>query len=126
MLTEKTFENVYSEHNLTNNEIYSNLLKANSETVIQVAEMAQCDKDAVEALTIYFMVLIMINGSLKKEDYLDDNIDKVLTKLKEKCFKFQVNHSLGAFRVISPDYKVRVFSFKNITMKSIFKFIIRY
>ena len=88
MLTAKTIENVYSEHNLTENEIYANLLKANSETVIKVAEMAQCDKDAVEALTIYLMVLAMINGSLKKEDYLDDNIDKVCNVLKEKGFRF--------------------------------------
>lgn len=124
MLTAETIENVYSEHNLTENQIYANLLNANSETVIQVAEMAR-DKDAVEALTIYFMVLVTINGSLKKEDYLDDNIDKVLSVLKEKGFKFQVNHLLGAFRVISPDGKVKVFIFENITMKSIFKFIIR-
>ena len=122
MLTAKTIENVYSEHNLTENEIYANLLKANSETVIQVTEMAQCDKDAVEALTIYLMVLAMINGSLKKEDYLDDNIDKVCNVLKEKGFRFQVNHLLGAFRVISP-YGQRVFNFENITMRSIFKFI---
>lgn len=122
MLTAETIENVYSEHNLTENQIYSNLLNANSETVIQVTEMAVYDKDAVEALTIYFMVLTMINGSFEKE-FIDDNIEKVLSVLKERGFKFHVNHLLGAFRVATPDGKVEVFSFENITMKSIFKFI---
>lgn len=122
MLTAETIENVYSEHNLTENQIYANLLNANSETVIQVTEMAVYDKDAVEVLTIYFMVLTMINGSFEKE-FIDDNIEKVLSVLKERGFKFHVNHLLGAFRVATPDGQVKVFNFENITMKSIFKFI---
>lgn len=122
MLTAETIENVYSEHNLTENQIYANLLNANSETVIQVTEMAVYDKDAVEALIIYFMVLTMINGLFEKE-FIDDNIEKVLSVLKERGFKFHVNHLLGAFRVATPDGQVRVFNFENITMKSIFKFI---
>lgn len=124
MLTAETIENVYSEHNLTENQIYANLLNANSETVIQVTEMAVYDKDAVEAFIIYFMVLTMINGSFKKE-FIDDNIGKVLLVLKERGFKFHVNHLLGAFRVRVDklDGQVKVFNFENITMKSIFKFI---
>ena len=122
MLTAETIENVYSEHNLTENQIYANLLNANSETVIQVTEMAVYDKDAVEVLTIYFMVLTMINGSFEKE-FIDDYIEKVLSVLKERGFKFHVNHLLGAFRVATPDGQVKVFNFENITMKSIFKFI---
>lgn len=122
MLTARTITNVYSEYNLTENEIYSNLLKANSETVIQVAEMAQDDKDAVEALTIYFMVLVTIKGSFGKED-LDDNIEKVISVLKKGGFKFHINNLLGAFRVITPDGQVGVFNFEDITMKSIFEFI---
>ena len=122
MLTAETIENVYSEHNLTENQIYANLLNANSETVIQVTEMAVYDKDAVEVLTIYFMVLTMINGSFEKE-FIDDNIEKVLSVLKERGFKFHVNHLLGAFRVATPDGQVKVFNFENITIKSILKFI---
>lgn len=122
MLTARTITNIYSEHNLTENEVYANLLKANSETVIQVAEMAQDDKDAVEALTIYFMVLVVNKGSFGKED-IDDNIDKVLSVLKKGGFKFHVNNLLGAFRVITPDGQIGVLNFDDITMKSIFEFI---
>ena len=124
MLTARTIANVYSEHNLTENEIYANLLKANSETVIQVAEVSQDNKDAAEALTIYIMALITIKGSFGKED-IDDNIEKVISVLKKGGFKFHINNLLGAFRVITPDGKVEVFIFENITMKSIFKFIIK-
>ena len=124
MLTARTIANVYSEHNLTENEIYANLLKANSETVIQVAEVSQDNKDAAEALTIYLMALITIKGTFERKD-IDENIEKVISVLKKEGFKIHVNNLLGAFRVISPDGKEEVFILENITMKSIFKFIIR-
>lgn len=123
MMNTTTLKNVFEEHNMTEQEIYSNLLNGDSSTVIAVAEMACGDKDVIEVLTIFFMVKIMEKGKLFEPSIVDENIKKVLDVMKERGFKFRINNLLGAFAITFPNGESKIYNSEDVNMKSIFEFI---
>ena len=123
MMNTTTLKDVFEEHNMTEQEIYSNLLNGDSSTVIAVSEMACGDKDVIEALTIFFMVKIMEKGKLFEPSIVDENIKKVLDVMKGRGFEFRINNLLGAFAITFPNGESEIYNSEDVNMKSIFEFI---